>query len=70
MTDSEEGSMLVGTRASRKFGGPEMYSVASSAFTAGEPGNSTEKSLVVRDEGAASKWASLAVLSSWIMGHV
>jgi hypothetical protein len=70
MTDSEDGSMLVGTRASRKLGGPEMYSVARSALTAGEPGKSTEKSFVVKDDGAVSKWARLAALSSWITGHV
>jgi hypothetical protein len=39
MTLRDEGSMFGGHSASRKFGGPEMYSVARSALTAGEPGN-------------------------------
>jgi len=41
MTESEEGSMLGGHSARRKFGGPEMYSVARRALTAGLPGKST-----------------------------
>jgi hypothetical protein len=35
MTDSDAGSMSVGQSASRKLGGPEMYSVARSALMAG-----------------------------------
>lgn len=56
--------MLGGHRASRKLGGPEMYSVASRALTAGEPGNRMAKMRVVSDEGAAEWWACFAALSS------
>jgi len=43
MTERDEGSMFGGHSARRKFGGPEIYSVARRAFTAGEPGNRTAK---------------------------
>jgi len=43
MTESDEGSMFGGHSARRKFGGPEIYSVARSAFTAGVPGNRKAK---------------------------
>jgi hypothetical protein len=69
MTDNDDGSMFVGHRASRKLGGPEMYSVASRAFTAGEPGKRTAKARVVRLEGAASWWACFAALSCWMIGQ-
>lgn len=54
MTLSDDGSMFVGHSASRKLGGPEMYSVARRALTAGDPGKRTAKRRVVRDEGAAA----------------
>lgn len=62
--------MFVGQSASRKFGGPEMYSVARRAFTAGEPGKRIAKARVVRLEGAASWWACFAALSCWTIGQV
>jgi hypothetical protein len=43
MTERDEGSMLGGHSAKRKFGGPEMYSVASRALTAGVPGKRKAK---------------------------
>jgi hypothetical protein len=48
MTDKEDGSILGGHRARRKLGGPEMYSVAKRALTAGLPGNRYAKILDVR----------------------
>jgi len=51
MTDSEAGSMSGGQRARRKLGGPEMYSVASRALTAGLPGKRMEKRRVMDDAG-------------------
>lgn len=68
--DSDEGSMLVGHSASRKLGGPEMYSVARRAFTAGEPGKRIAKARVVKDEGACACSAALAALSCCTIGHV
>lgn len=50
--------MFGGHSASRKLGGPEMYSVASSALTAGEPGKSTAKIREVREE----VWGEVASL--------
>jgi len=47
MTLREPGSMFGGHRASRKFGGPEMYNVARMALTAGLPGKSTAKSFEI-----------------------
>jgi hypothetical protein len=35
--------MFGGQKARRKFGGPEIYKVARSALTAGEPGKRAEK---------------------------
>ena len=70
MTDSEAGSMLVGQRASRKLGGPEMYRVASRALMAGcEEGKSSVKSRVVREGGCAA-WAVALSVERWeTMGH-
>lgn len=42
--------MFGGHSASRKLGGPEMYKVASKAFTAGDPGNSTANIRLVNVE--------------------
>jgi hypothetical protein len=50
ITLKELGSIFGGHSASKKFGGPEMYSVASNALTAGEPGNRTAKMRDVREE--------------------
>ena len=46
----EDGSMFGGHSASKKLGGPEIYAVASREFTAGFPGNMTEKMRSVRLE--------------------
>lgn len=70
MTESDAGSILVGQRASRKFGGPEIYNVAKRALTAGEPGNRIAKRRVVMDEGAAAYLAALTALSCSTIGHV
>jgi hypothetical protein len=43
MTERDDGSMFGGHNARRKLGGPEIYSVARRAFTAGEPGKRTAK---------------------------
>lgn len=58
MTDREEGSILGGHNASRKFGGPDIYNVPSKALTAGLPGNRTEKILDVKLE----VWGLVAAL--------
>jgi hypothetical protein len=70
MTESEDGSMLVGTSASRKLGGPEMYSVASRALTPGcDEGKSRVKRRAVREDGAEAWAVALAVERVRIMGH-
>jgi Cu/Ag efflux protein CusF len=52
MIDSEAGSMSVGHNASKKLGGPDMYSVASSALMAGlAEGKRREKSRAVSEDG-------------------
>ena len=58
MTDKLEGSMFGGHSARRKFGGPEMYNVASRALTAGEPGKRTAKMRDVKVE----VWGEVATL--------
>lgn len=70
MTESEDGSMFVGHSASRKFGGPEMYSVASSALTAGfGEGKRTAKRRVVSEDGADAWAAALEAESAETRGH-
>lgn len=68
ITDSDEGSILGGHKASRKFGGPDIYSVPSRAFTAGLPGNRTEKILDVKLE-VGGLVAALWRFSSRTRGH-
>lgn len=70
MTLRDDGSMSVGHSARRKLGGPEMYSVASRAFTAGDPGNRMAKRRVVTEDGCEVWWACLRELSCWTMGQV
>lgn len=43
ITDNDAGSMLGGHNANKKFGGPEIYKVASRALIAGLPGKRTAK---------------------------
>ena len=65
----DAGSTLGGHSARRKFGGPEMYAVASRAFMAGElDGKRMEKMRVVMEadcEVVATLWA----LSFWTTEH-
>jgi len=68
MTDSEDGSMLVGHRASRKFGGPEMYRVARRALTAGLPGKRMPNRRDRADD-VPSECASFSALRSWTIAH-
>lgn len=61
---------MVGQRASRKFGGPEMYSVARRALTAGwEEGKSVVKRRVVSEGGWAAWVVALSVERCVMMGH-
>jgi len=52
ITDKLLGSIFGGHSAKRKFGGPEIYSVARIALTAGLPGNSVAKMRLVSVEVA------------------
>jgi len=60
--------MFGGHSAKRKFGGPEMYSVARRALTAGLPGKRTAKIRDVRVE-VWGEVANLWALRSWTRGH-
>lgn len=62
--------MFGGHSASRKLGGPEMYSVASSALTAGVLGKRMVKRRAVRDDGAEACRADFDALRSCTMEHV
>jgi hypothetical protein len=54
MMDSDEGSILGGQSAKRKFGGPEMYNVARRALTAGLPGKRMVKRREANEDVASS----------------
>jgi len=69
MTDRDEGSILVGHSASRKLGGPEMYSVARRALTAGLPGKRIANRRETKDEVAWAFAAAFSSLSSWTIAH-
>ena len=69
MTDSEDGSMLVGQSASKKLGGPEMYRVARIALTAGEPGKRTAKRRSVAEEVWCACAATFSAERAWTIGQ-
>jgi hypothetical protein len=60
--------MFGGQRASRKLGGPEIYSVARIALTAGLPGKNIAKSLDIY-VGAPSFSSALTALSDLTRSH-
>lgn len=63
-----EGSTLVGTRARRKFGGPEMYAVAVKALRAGEvKGKRVLKARARGDASAGTLWSFPAARDSTIL---